>query len=69
MTANHDRVEHEKGKMMQHFKCDDVGPLEDYIGCKVDIDREKRSLKMTQPVLVQSLHQMNLRILSREKIR
>jgi hypothetical protein len=40
---------------MSHFKCDDVGEVKDYIGCKLDIDIEQGSLKMTQPVLVQSL--------------
>jgi len=29
--------------------------VQDYIGCKIDVDVEKRSLKFTQPVLVQSL--------------
>jgi hypothetical protein len=29
--------------------------VEDYIGCKIDIDKESQSLKMTQSVLVQSL--------------
>ena len=30
--------------------------MEDYIGCKITIDHEERSVKFTQPVLVQSLN-------------
>ena len=37
------------------FQVDDVRKVEDYIGCKVDTDHERSSLKMTQPVLLQSL--------------
>jgi len=48
-------ADHEKELLKKHFKCDDVGMLKDYIGCKVDISREERSLKLTEPVLVQSL--------------
>ena len=53
--ANPQRVEHEKNTIMQHFKCDDVGPVKDYIGCKLEVNDNDRSIKMTQPVLVQSL--------------
>ena len=53
--ANAKRVEHEKELLKKHFKCDDVGRVQDYIGCKIDINDDGRSLKMTQPVLVQSL--------------
>ena len=53
--ANAKRVEHEKGLLMRHFKCDDVGKVQDYIGCKIDIADNGRSLKMTQPVHMQSL--------------
>ena len=37
-----------------HFECDDIGWLEEYVGCKIDIDRKERKLKFTQPVLIQS---------------
>ena len=53
--AHRDCVKSEKEMLMQHFKCDDIGIIEDFIGCKIDIDHEERSLTMTQPVLVQSL--------------
>jgi hypothetical protein len=32
-----------------------VGKVKDYVGCKLDISSDGRSLHMTQPVLVQSL--------------
>ena len=36
------------------FDCDDEGEMKSYVGCKVDIDRENHTLKMTQLVIVQS---------------
>ena len=36
------------------FDVDDLGTLEEYVGCKIDIDRENRSMRFTQPVLLQS---------------
>ena len=35
--------------------CDNMGAMVEYIGTKIDIDKTKRELKITQPVLVQSL--------------
>ena len=43
-----------RSQMKQEFKCDDQGEMKECAGCKLDIDREERSLKMTQPVLLQS---------------
>lgn len=43
-----------KEEMMNRFDCDEVGELEEYVGCKIDINREERSVKITQPVLLQS---------------
>ena len=40
--------------MMERFECEDVGDIVEYVGCKIDIDREKQTLKFTQPVLLQS---------------
>jgi hypothetical protein len=39
---------------MKEFDCDDVGELTDYVGCKIDINKEEGWLRMTQPVLLQS---------------
>ena len=44
----------EKDLLMQHFKYDDIRKVEDYIGCKIVIDCERKSLKMTQPELVKN---------------
>ena len=35
--------------------CNDIGPMQEYIGTKIDVDEKNKSLKITQPVLVQSL--------------
>ena len=43
-----------KEKLKQLFDCDDVGELKEYVGCKVEWNTEKRSIKFTQPVLLQS---------------
>ena len=53
--GNAKHVEHKKELLKRHFKCDDICKVQDYIRCKIDIAEDGRSLKMTQPVLVQSL--------------
>ena len=40
-----------KRAMMERFECEDVGNILEYVGCKIDIDREKQTLKFTQPFL------------------
>jgi hypothetical protein len=40
--------------LKKHFDLDEVGEVKEYAGCKVDYGREKRVLKLSQPVLVQS---------------
>jgi Reverse transcriptase (RNA-dependent DNA polymerase)/Zinc knuckle len=42
-----------KENIKKHFECDDIGSIQEYVGNKVDIDSE--SIKLTQPVLIQSL--------------
>ena len=44
----------EKKEFTRRFDCDDIGPLEEYVGCKVDRDIDNTSIKTTQPVLLQS---------------
>ena len=44
----------EKQKFMEIFECDDVGPLEEYVGCKITINEEAGTVKFMQPVLLQS---------------
>jgi hypothetical protein len=45
-----------KGQMMDLFDCDDVGELKEYVGCKIDYDRKVGSMKLTQPVMIQSFN-------------
>ena len=40
--------------MKKSMDCDDIGWLTEYVGCKIEINRETRELKFTQPVLIQS---------------
>ena len=56
--AHKDIIMKEKDSLSEHFKCDDVGELEDYVGCKIDIDRNEKKMTISQPVLVQSLVDM-----------
>jgi hypothetical protein len=38
-----------------HFSLDEVGPLEEYVGCKIEYNKDEGDIKLTQPVLIQSL--------------
>jgi hypothetical protein len=40
--------------ILSHFECDDVGEMNEYVGCQVE--RQPGYIKLTQPVLIQSLH-------------
>jgi hypothetical protein len=48
-------VDTAKENMMKQFDCEDVGDLQEYIGCKLEIDKKNKTAKLTQPVLLQSL--------------
>jgi hypothetical protein len=41
-------------EMKSRFDCDELGSLSEYIGCKLDHRPEDGSIKITQPVLIQS---------------
>lgn len=43
-----------KVELKQLFECDDILEFNEYVGCKIDHDKEKGTLKFTQPVLIQS---------------
>ena len=43
-----------KAKMMKQFDCDEVGNMDEYVGCKVDRNFEDGTIKFTQPVMIQS---------------
>ena len=47
-----DDVKESMNELNELFECDDVAEFEEYVGCK--IERSNESLKMTQPVLIQS---------------
>jgi hypothetical protein len=49
-----DNVIESKTEFCKLFDCDDIGEFEEYVGCKLAINREERSMKFTQPVLIQS---------------
>uniref|UniRef100_A0A7S2KWV0 Integrase catalytic domain-containing protein n=1 Tax=Leptocylindrus danicus TaxID=163516 RepID=A0A7S2KWV0_9STRA len=52
--GNKEAVDLELDKMKAIFDCKDLGEMKEYIGCKVDRNDEKCSIKVTQPVLMQS---------------
>jgi len=52
IAGNEDGVKAAKEQMKQCFDCDDLGALTEYVGCRVD--RNKNSIKIAKPVLLQS---------------
>ena len=52
--AKDSTIEEMKNAFKKHFACDDVGEMKEYIGCKVERNRDEGWLKFTQPVLLQS---------------
>jgi hypothetical protein len=40
--------------MTDRFDCDIIGNMNEYVGCKLEQNKEKRWIKFTQPVLLQS---------------
>ena len=49
-----DIVIQEKERLKSLVKCEDTGEVKEYVGCKIDYDKKERSIKITQPVLLQS---------------
>ena len=54
-AGNNKGVKEAKQQFKEHFEVDTVGPLEEYVGCKIDYDRENHKMKLNQPVLIHSL--------------
>jgi hypothetical protein len=54
VVGNKKAVDEAKQQRQERFDCNDVGELKEYVGCKVDVDRNERSVMLTQPVLLQS---------------
>ena len=52
--GNKQEVKYAKNAMLKQFECDDVGFPEEYVGCKLNFDKEENSLTFTQPVMIQS---------------
>ena len=51
MCGKRESVMSVKKELFSHLTCDDVGELTEYVGCK--IVRDKDSIQLTQPVLIQ----------------
>ena len=47
-------VKLEKERMKQIFECDDGGEMKEYIGVKLEMDRNRGWMRMTNPVIIQS---------------
>jgi hypothetical protein len=45
-----------KAQMMKQFNCDEIGNMNEYVGCKIDRNFEDGMIKFTQPVMLQSFH-------------
>jgi hypothetical protein len=41
-----------KTMMHQFFECEDTGNLKEYVGCKIERNKESKSLKISQPVTI-----------------
>jgi hypothetical protein len=54
IAGKREAVQKAKAEMMARFDCDEVGELKEYVGCKIDFNREEGWIKLTQPVLMQS---------------
>ena len=51
VVCNEKYMDDVKQKFTNTVDCDDMGAMVEYIGTKIDIDKTKRELKITQPVL------------------
>jgi hypothetical protein len=43
-----------KRVLSETFEIDDIGPMKEFVGCKIEHDRERATMKFTQPILIQS---------------
>jgi Reverse transcriptase (RNA-dependent DNA polymerase) len=43
-----------KTMLHQFFECEDIGNLKEYVGCKIERNKESKSFKIPQPVIIQS---------------
>ena len=54
VTGEKKEVKMAKEQMMARFDCDEIGELKEYVGCKVEYDTEQGSMRLMQPVMLQS---------------
>jgi hypothetical protein len=54
ICGNKEGAEKAKKQMIDRFDCDEVGELKECVGCEIDRALEDGSVKLTQPVLLQS---------------
>jgi Reverse transcriptase (RNA-dependent DNA polymerase) len=54
LIGHRDDVSKYKAMMHQFFECEDIGKLKEYVGCKIERNKENQSLKISQPVIIQS---------------
>ena len=54
VVGNPEGVKVTKERLMARFDCDEVGSMDEYVGCKLERNFEDRWIKITQPVLLQS---------------
>jgi hypothetical protein len=54
ITGPQDELLEFEKEMIQKLDCDDGGELKEFVGCKIDYDRTRKTLQFTQPVLLQS---------------
>ena len=44
-----------KDRLTQLMECDDVGEMVEYVGCKIERNREIRDMRLTQPVKIEKM--------------
>jgi hypothetical protein len=54
ITGTKQDVLEAKKAFSQHFTLDEQGEMLEYVGCKIEHNREEEWMKMTQPVMIQS---------------
>jgi Reverse transcriptase (RNA-dependent DNA polymerase) len=54
--ANLSIVKGMKKSLTQTFEIDDVGPMKEFIGCKIEYDQAAAHMSFTQPILIQSFN-------------
>jgi hypothetical protein len=53
-TCGSEILRQQKEEIMERFDCGDVGGMDKYVGYKLEQNWEEESMKITQPVLLQS---------------